>query len=466
MPIIDIYIAAGQKNYIFETFPTDETVIELSGYIKEKLPDSYIITSFAVDQNGYTTYGKYYLNILNKIRLIRSIDAYGLNCACGPLHIKELADRLNKSDTISIMPNAGYPTVIGDKTEYIDNPEYFADKLYALYKSGVKILGGCCGTTPRHIAAARKLLDENGGVEKVLMTETGKPVKKVVNPFVDIIKDNAGKIILVEYDPPLNATAKEITDSARRIGKAGADAITVADNPLGRARADSLLVAARINNNSGIVVIPHLTCRDRNAISIRSALMGLNIEGIHNILCITGDPVPNLNESKGVFSFNSMTLISYIESINHESVAGEFYEGAALNINANRFHLELERAIKKSAAGAKFFITQPCFTETALNNSLLAKEILKLPVFVGIMPLRSYKNALFVKSEISGIDIPDQIAERFKDKTDNECIDISVAVSMDTVIKAAPYVDGFHIISPIRGIEIVEKLIKEIKKCL
>lgn len=463
--VLDQMRISGITNYLFETFPEQDTVISLAEYVKKQLPDSYVITSFGADLNGYTAQGKFYLDIVKDVKACPYIDAYGFNCVSGPVHMKELAAKLDRSDTISIMPNAGYPSFVDGKAEYTDNPEYFAEKLYEIHLLGVKILGGCCGTTPSHIRAASRLLSNSSvGVvgEKTVQTGIQTIVKE--NSFYDkLIRKE--KSILVEYDPPLTATAEDIDRAAEILSHAGADALTVADNPLGRARADSLLVSARIQRTCrDMTVIPHLTCRDRNAISIRSALMGLNIEGICNILCITGDPLPSMTlpNAKGVFSFNSFTLLSYLDSINKELSFGTFRLGAAINVNAINFHLELERAKKKKDSGADFFITQPCFSERAVSNAIEAKNILNMPIIAGLMPIKSYRNAVFVQSEISGIDIPDTIVELFRDKTPEEAEEISVKLIKELATKLAP-LNGYHIITPPKGEKIAARIIKEIR---
>ena len=465
MPIIDIMAKSGVTNFIFETFPSEELVIELSKYIKKKTEGSYIIASFASDQNGYTAQGKYIYNILSKIKVIRTIDAFGMNCVIGPLHMKELAAKIDKTGALSVMPNAGYPSFSDNRPSYINNPEYFAEQLFEIYKLGAKILGGCCGTTPKHIAAVKELLENEDSDFVPQIRDAVKPVHKLRNVFEQKLKYK--KVIVVEYDPPLSATAEEITASSRLFKEAGADAISVADNPLGKARADCLLIASRIKRDTkDISVIPHITCRDRNSISIRSALMGLSIEGINDVLCITGDPVPacSIRQAKGVYSFNSVTLIDYMESISHELYSGSFFLGAALNINANHFQIELDRAHKKCVTGAKYLITQPCFSDRAYNNALLAKEVLKVPIIAGIMPIKSYRNAVFIKSEISGIDIPDEIALKYKDKTTEECEELSFEISLEIIRKLYDFVDGFHLITPPKGEKLIARLIREIKK--
>lgn len=468
MPIIDTLINNGITNFVFETFATEDVIVELANYIKGKLHNSFIITSFAVDHNGYTAYGKFYNDIISRVKLTLSIDSYGFNCVCGPVHMKELVAKLDTADILSIMPNAGYPSYVNNKPTYTDNPEYFAEKLYEIYQLGAKIIGGCCGTTPKHIELTRKLLDTS--ISEVIIEQSSKvnqPIPKIINRFKEQLNHNSAKVIIVEYDPPVNASGNDVTMAARIIEKAGADAISIADNPLGRARADSLLIASRIKRDTrGITVIPHMTCRDRNSISIRSALMGLNVEEINNLLCITGDPVPTCiyKQAKGVFSFNSTTLLSYVESINNELTTGNFYVGAALNVNANHYHLELERATKKVINGAKYFLTQPCFSENSINNALLAKELLKVPVIVGIMPIKSYKSASFINSEISGIDIPEDVIELFRDKNADECVEISISLCSSLIRKLYPYVNGFHLITPPNGEKIIVRLIEEIKK--
>lgn len=464
-PIIDTFIEGGISNFLFETFASTEIIFDLVNYIKYKLINSFIITSFAVDQNGYTSQGIFYHDIINKVKDSPYIDSYGFNCVSGPVHMLSLASKLDNTDILSIMPNAGYPSFINGQASYTDNPHYFAEKLIDIHKLGVKILGGCCGTTPKHIKILRDLLDKDIKKNKVIIPKTKSvPQQKPKNTLQEKIEGN-NKIIIVEYDPPLTATGSDVTNASQLLEQAGVDAISIADNPLGRARADSLIIASRIKRDTSCVdVIPHLTCRDRNAISIRSALMGLKTEDIYNLLCITGDPVSSCydKQAKGVFSFSSISLLKYVNSINNEDSSIEYYCGAALNINANKFTLELERAKKKVQAGAKYFITQPCFTQESIQNIISSYNELKVPIIVGLMPLKSYRNAIFINSEISGIDIPLDIVEKYIDKSPEECIDISIEVTMNIIDKISNYVKGYHLITPPKGEDIIVRLAKEI----
>lgn len=467
-PIIDAFINKDISHYIFETFPDSHVIPALSEYIKSNCNDCYIIASFAVDQSGYSSHGRFFLDIIAEVKNNANINAYGLNCVCGPVHMLELARKLDYSGTISIMPNSGYPSYNDGKPTYNDNPDYFAAKLTEIYNLGARIIGGCCGTTPKHIMKTRRLLDSNTTIAQSSIN-MAKPCdsNEKNNIFIEKMCNNSSKVIVVEYDPPLTVTGDEVSASARLMEDVGADAISIADNPLGKARADATLIASRVmRDTKALTVIPHITCRDRNAISIRSALIGLNIEDINNILCITGDPVPssNMSSTKGVFSFNSYTLLSYVESINKEMTCGNFFLGAALNVNANNFHLELERAKKKLSSGAKYFITQPCYSDRSIDNLINASKELNVPIIGGIMPIKSYRNACFIKSEINGIDIPDDIVELYRDLSAEKCIDMSIKLSVDLAKRLKSYVRGYHIITPPKGEMVVVRLIQEIRQ--
>jgi len=466
--IVDIFIECGAEHFLFKTFAHYDVLLDLSAYIRLKKPETVILTSFAVYPDGYSKEGLFYMDIINKISASGLVDAFGFNCISGPAHMYRLVNDLNiQGKMISIMPNSGYPSSERGRTVYVDNSEYFAEKMLEIKRLGVKILGGCCGTTPNHIAATAKLLSSSGPSVK----NTDQPVENVV---VTASHENilhklkaSKKPIFVEIDPPFDTNWEYMLRDAFLLKQAGADIITIADSPLAKARADSAIMAAKIQREASIPTMPHITCRDKNLLGIKAALLGLHIEGVRNVLVVTGDPIAQIerNSVKGVFSLNSSNLANYISSLNSKVFDKEEFEiGGALNINALNFEAELRRAFIKIENGISYFLTQPAFTDTAIKNIIKSTQTLKVPIFGGIMPIVGYKNAQFINNEVPGIEIDENIIDMFKDKSREESELMGIKVSMESINKLYSYVSGFYLMTPLKRTHVVCALIKKINE--
>ena len=230
------------------------------------------------------------------------------------------------------------------------------------------------------------------------------------------------KVIAVELDPPLDADIGFFMKGAKILKTLGVDAITIADCPIARARVDSSLLACKLKRELDITAIPHMTCRDRNINATKALLLGLNIEGVNNVLVVTGDPVPSAkrDEIKAMFSFNSVVLAKHITTLNEEIFKSPFNICAALNINAINFEAQLNQAKKKIENGVSVFLTQPVLTKEAVENLKLAKETLDAKILGGIIPVVSYRNACFMNNEISGINVSQEIIDLYKDVSKEE----------------------------------------------
>ncbi|MGL4369838.1 MAG: methylenetetrahydrofolate reductase, partial [Spirochaetota bacterium] len=257
-----------------------------------------------------------------------------------------------------------------------------------------------------------------------------------------------------------------LLSSARLIRLAGADIITIADSPLSRTRADSIMLAAKVKRETGAEVMPHLSCRDRNHIAVKGALLGAAIENISAVLAITGDPLPQSGKGeKGVFSFNSFSLMQYIQSLNSDVfTAAPFIIGGALNVSASNFDIELKRAEKKTAQGASFLMTQPLFSRQSIQNFLKAKKRLACTLLAGILPIAGYRNALFLNNEVSGISIPDEIIEKLKDTEREEAAKISLSFCRQIIDAVFAEADGFYIMTPLKRTDLVAECITYIRK--
>lgn len=461
------FLSLGAKDFLFETLAEYALIVPAVEKIKKVAPDASVFVSFAVSPDGYTRRGLHYRTLLGEAWENGGIDAAGLNCVCGPSHMLKLAGSLGGFPKPFIaMPNAGYPSAINGRVVFEDNADYFAQKLAELYETGADILGGCCGSTPRHIALASERVRRAERREKTVQPSGQHGISETRRKNTDFLA-RTDKVIAVELDPPLDYDCSFLLSASASLKADGADMITIADSPLSRPRADSVMMAARIRREAGIEVLPHITCRDRNQNALKASLLGAASEGISRILALTGDPPIQTGGRKpdGVFSFNSYDLISFIESLNDELFTeNPFLVAGALNVNAVNFPAELARAQRKVALGAKMLFSQPIFSREAVENFRAARAALGCKLFAGILPVAGYRNAVFLANEVSGIEIPPDVVERLRDKTPEEAAEISIAYSARIARQIYDEADGFYIMTPLRRVAIVRGLMREIKK--
>ena len=465
--IVDLYLEIGATHFIFETFSSDEYLPEISKYIKEKNPKAYILMEFAVSPEGVTRIGKSGEKFIEKISKISTIDACGFNCFSGPYHLLKYIRTLNiENKTISVMPNSGYPTIINNRTFFNNTKEYFALQMLEIAKEGVSILGGCCGTTPEYIretVAKIKGLSPHEIVPRVRITKTYNEKPVIKNLLLEKIRIGK-KIIAVELDPPLDTGIDFFMNSAKSLKEQGVDAITIADCPIARVRVDSSLLACKLKRELDITTIPHMTCRDRNINATKALLLGLSIEGINNVLVVTGDPIPSAerDEVKAMFSFNSAILAGYITNLNETTFSTPFNICAALNLNAINFESQLLHAKKKIENGVNMFLTQPILTKQAVENLKLAHSQLPAKILGGIIPIVSYRNACFMNNEISGINVSEEIMQLYKDISKEEAGVLAVKISTQIAEEINPYVDGYYLMTPFKRIDIISEIVKNI----
>lgn len=468
------FAALGARNFLFETLSSDAGLLDAVGAIKAEVPDAFVLVSFAVLPDGYTREGMYCKDLARRMQESGIVDAVGLNCVSAPGAMRTLAKQLGGTLPLSVMPNAGYPVVTRTQVKYQGRPEYFARELGRLAAEGtVQILGGCCGTTPAHIAALRAELDSLPVVEKTAPAEEFSTVKKqtVENEDAFLRKLNAGeKVIAIELDSPRNADLTGYLEGAKKLQAAGADLLTIADCPIAQARMDSSLVACRVHRELGLCTLPHMTCRDRNLNATKALLLGLYAEGVREVLAITGDPIPTAerDEVKNVYQFNSRKLAQYIVSLAGEGreMPGPMTVFGALNLNARNFDVELRRAKEKLENGMSGFLTQPVLSAQAVENLKKSRETLgaDAKILAGIMPVVSQRNAIFMENEINGIHVEDWIIEKFAGLDRAQGEELGLAISLEMAKAALPYADGLYLMTPFNRVALMERLIGRLKQ--
>ena len=480
LPAEQVYLAVakrfallGARNFLFETLSTEEGVLEAIRALKQTVPEAFVLVSFAVLPDGYTREGRYCAELVRRMAQSGVVDAVGLNCVSAPGAMRALVQQLGDVGLpLSVMPNAGYPVVARAQVRYQGKPAYFARELSRLATEGVRILGGCCGTTPQHIAALRTALD---ALPEALPAAPAAKPAAVAKPAVEtddvfLRKLRAGqRVIAVELDSPKDADLTAYLEGARRLQAAGADLLTIADCPIARARMDSSLVACRVHRELGMNVLPHMTCRDRNLNATKALLLGLYAEGVREVLAITGDPIPTAerDEVKNVYQFNSRKLAQYIVSLAGEGreMPSPITVFGALNLNARNFEVELRRAAEKLENGMSGFLTQPVLSAQAVENLKKARETLgeRAKILAGILPVVSQRNAIFMENEVNGIHVDEAIIQKFEglDRAAGE--ELGLEVSVQAAKAAAPYADGFYLMTPFNRVALMERLIARLR---
>lgn len=468
--IAKTFIDEGADILCFETFTQSEHIMPAIKRIKEEC-NPFIIVQFCVNQYGYSEAGESAERLVSETAFSKCVDAVGLNCGVGPAHMQQILSRINLNNNcfVTAMPNAGYPLLVRNRVKYADNPIYFASKVNDMALLGADIIGGCCGTTPDYIREVAKTVDLTPTVksdETSANNENEKPVikKSFFRNADGTIKDK--KLIAVELAPPFGADDKKLLEAAHMLKGLGVDVLTFPDSPSGRTRIDSVLMAQKVKNVTGFEVMPHICCRDKNAIAMRSTFLGASINDINNFLIITGDPIPVMARQvvKSVFNFDSVGLMRIADEMNSEALKDSpLTYGGAINQSRRRIESEIKRVQKKMEAGAEFFLTQPVFTAEDAERLRRVKEETGARILCGIMPLVSRKNALFMKNEISGVNVTDEVIERYPENADREDGEnVGVELAKEMIAATRDFADGYYFSFPFNRTYLLKRIIEEV----
>lgn len=466
--IAKCFVENGISILTFETFPDAEHILPAITRIKKDYP-VFIMVQFCVDQFGFSSSGLSARKLLETAAQVPEIDAIGLNCGVGPGHMAQLWEKTNlDTDKYLIaLPNAGYPKRIRRRQMIFDNNcDYFTEKISELSAYGIDILGGCCGTNPSFIQALSATLDTTQTPKQHSDFQTDKievPAKKTGFIYREDGTLKKEKLIAVELAPPLSSDDEKLLEAAHFLKNEKVDVLTFPDSPSGRTRIDSVLMAEKVRRSTGMCVMPHICCRDKNAIAMRSMFLGAHINDINNFLIITGDPIPSVARQsvKSVFNFDSVGLMKIAKEMNEECFAdAPLSYGGAINQGRRNLNIEIQRVKKKMDAGAEFFLTQPIFSKEEANRVRLIKEETGARILCGIMPLISRKNAMFMKNEIAGVTVPDAIINRYPEngtKAEGEAVGISIAKEIITYIE--DFADGYYFSFPFNRVHMLKEIL-------
>jgi methionine synthase / methylenetetrahydrofolate reductase(NADPH) len=463
----DIFLKEGIKIILFETFSDLTYISDLVKYIKQK-SDIFIITNFCLNKNGYTSTGISAGRLLENLSDIEEIDACGFNCGIGSGHMKQIFGKLKlpKNKYIVAMPNAGYPEQFQNRMVFMDNKYYFVENIEKISEFGVHMVGGCCGTIPEYIEeivkkVGIKKVDSAVSISEISLGEKAMKEPRT-NEFYQLLHQKK-KVVAVELDPPFDADFEQLVEYAHALKQSGADIITMADSPMGRSRVDSILMSVKLEREADIKVMPHVCCRDKNIIAMRSSLLGAYVNDIRNILIVTGDPVPSISRvsTTGVFDYNSIQLMDFVKEMNVEHFQEEpLYYGGALNYARGNLDKVIERMERKIKAGAKYFLTQPIYSSEDIERIAQIKKRVDTKILCGIMPLVSYRNANFIKNEITGIHVPDEIVARYNpDMTKEEAEVVGASIANELIVSLNPFADGYYFMLPFNRVSLMSKIV-------
>lgn len=492
-------LTEGTDALLLETFYELEEM-RLALRLARKLTERPVICQFGVDQLGRTLDGytiEEAFHILNQ----EGADVLGFNCHSGPNGIMSVMSRLDGPLTfpLSVFPNAGLADYVDGEYIYGASPDYFGDCAVSFADLGARLIGGCCGTTPEHIAVTARALR---GYKATPLTE-GKPLPKVKERLEIRERASSSRVqttnaapacscgeehtersitelvrerhtIIVELDPPRDLDISKFMEGAAALKEAGVDALTLADNSLAVTRMSNMALGHLIKTQIGLRPLIHIACRDRNLIGTQSHMMGFDALGIDHVLAVTGDPARfgDLPGASSVYDTTSFEIIRMIKQLN-EGIAfsgkplkqkARFVVGAAFNPNVKHLHKAVERLEKKIASGADYIMTQPVYDRELIVRIKEATAHLDIPIFIGIMPLASGKNAEYLHNEVPGIQLSEEVLDRMRGLQGEEGRAMGVEIAKELLDTAMDHFNGIYLMTPFMFYEMNVALTKYVQE--
>ena len=468
----------GVDLFILETFSDLEELLAAIDAIRSfsSLP---IVAELTFSEEGTTFGGTRPRDAAARLKE-KNVQAIGANCTLGPQLLLPILQEFASVEGLPLtaMPNAGFPKRVGDRVVYPrSSPDYFALFAREAADLGVRLIGGCCGTTPEHIralAVAVQLRRPTPSPVSRAVTEVApEPRRPVARQPESALwkKIQSGQFVVsVEIDPPKGVSLERIFEQVDKLMAGGrVDAIDINSGTLARVGMDAIMLAGALEAR-GVQTIPHLTTRDLNIIGLQAVLLGAwAVSGVRNILAITGDP-PSLGdhpETSGVYEIDSIGLVRVLARLNQgadwagKTLGGatNFTIGVALNPVADDLDTEIERFLAKVEAGAHFAMTQPLFDPDHWHSFL--RRIggkTPVPVLAGVWPLTSYKQALRLNHEVPGILVPDSVLKELE-AAGNSARDAGFSLARRMLQWARSELAGAYLIPPFKRYEEVMELL-------
>jgi methionine synthase / methylenetetrahydrofolate reductase (NADH) len=461
-------LEGGVDLFVLETF---HDVNEIAAAIKavRSVSDLPVVAQVTTEEDGNTLDGAPPEAFVPQLEAL-GVTVIGVNCSVGPAGMLETIERMARVAHVplSAQPNAGRPREIEGRNIYLSSPEYMASYARRFVASGVRLVGGCCGTTPehvRHIKVAVRALNVATPAPAAAARKDSAPVPAAA-PVIPVARSAKSQlanalarrefVISVELIPPRGHDAAAIVEQARQLRIHGVDFVNIPDGPRATARLSALAASLVVQQQAGIETILHYACRDRNLLGMQSDLLGAHSMGIRNLLIITGDPprVGDYPDATAVYDVDSIGLTNVVARLNRGLDIGEqpigqptaFHIGVALNPGAHDVTAELRRFEYKVQAGAEFAITQPVFDAASFGDVLKQIGGAPIPILAGIMPLESLRHAEFMANEVPGVQVPDTIVERMRTaESEGRAQAEGVLIAREVAAGIRPLVQGLQI---------------------
>jgi len=472
----------GADVLIIETFSQLQEILLAIEIARREAPELPVIAQMVFPARSMTVHGEDALTCGRRMRAAGAV-VVGTNCGRGidamVTAVARMSPLAGEGTPLSAFPNAGMPEMVGGRTIYPAQPGYMAARAREMIKSGVHLIGGCCGTTPAHIQEFRSALRikpvrvrgervaavdrEADGIEKPFKT----------GGFLESL-DSKRLPIIVELDPPTHLDVDSVLHGAEELTRAGVDAISLGESPLAILRTGNLGMAARIRQRCGVQTIIHQTGRDLNGLGLQSRMMEAHLLGIEAVLAVSGDSAAGTDQPgvTGVFDLRSEGLIRMLAGLNRGmNLAGRsikketnFSIGAAFSFRPAKPGLQISRLEKKNALGARFAMTQPLFSREVVEQMMEAVNHIDILIFPGIFPLISARNAEFLHNEVPGISVPadlrarlasyDQVADQRK---------AALEYTGRLIEDILPSIHGLYLISPLNKWDIVLDFVHQVR---
>jgi methionine synthase / methylenetetrahydrofolate reductase(NADPH) len=460
-------LEGGVDLFILETF---HDVNEVAAAIRavRGATDLPIVAQVATEEDGNTLDGAPPEAFVPQLEAL-GVSVVGVNCSVGPAGMLETIERMARVTHVplSAQPNAGRPREIEGRNIYLSSPEYMASYARRFIANGVRLVGGCCGTTPEHVRHIKSAVRAQAGSVSAKPAGRSRDVARVqpqAVPAPSVQRDRSrlahalarkAFTVSVELVPPRGHLADGLMEQARQLRIHGVDFANIPDGPRASARM-SALAASLIVQQAGLEVILHYACRDRTLLGMQSDLLGAHSMGVRNLLLVTGDPprVGEYPDATAVFDVDSIGLTNVVARLNRGFDIGEqpigeptaFHIGVAVNPGAPDPEEEIRRFRYKVEAGADFAITQPVFDPRALAAFLNRIADVRIPILAGIMPLDSLRHAEFMANEVPGVRVPDLVVERMRRAEEaGEAQAEGFAIAREVAAEVRPLVQGIQI---------------------
>jgi homocysteine S-methyltransferase len=460
-------VEGGVDLLMLETFGYVEELHQAILAARDVNPKIPVVAHVTIDEDGNCLDGSTPESFTPRIESWGA-DVIGCNCSVGPVAMLDVIERVRALTSLPLaaQPNAGMPRSVEGRNIYLCSPEYMASYARKFVAAGVRLVGGCCGTTAEHIRVMKSALRVGEARAKAAPSKSHGEAVVNAAPAVPLEKRSklgakiaAGEFLtMVEIVPPKGTDIRKEIEGARFLKSVGVDAINIPDSPRASARMSNQALSLLVQQEVGIEAILHYTCRDRNVLSMQSDLLGAAALGIHNLICITGDPpkMGNYPDATAVFDVDAIGLVNIVHNLNCGLDIGgnplgtgtSFVIGVGANPGLPNIDEEIKRFEYKVEAGAECVVTQPVFDLKLLEVFLRRIEHCKIPVIAGIWPLVSVRNAEFMKNELR-VSVPDSILERMAGaKTPEAAREEGIAIAREMLIAVRDMVQGAQISAP------------------